>query len=490
MALPTDDLEWVLYLSQLHDGELPELDFYDAHYEGTQPLNYMHPELLAELGERIRQVVLFWPELVVGAIEERLDVENFRLPNKDAAEDDLWRVWQANDMDEQSQLGHIDALVMRRYYVAVGTDETDSDTPLVTAESPKEMYVDIDPRTRRGRAGLRRVLSYGDIVRDREEFATLYRLDRTVWYERAGGQWREIDRDQHDLGRLPVVPVVNRGRLSSRKNRFNQVQMRRLGTSELQSIIPLSDAANKIATDMMVTADSHAIPVWGFWGLSPKDVTDEHGNPLTAMQAMMRKFLTLPFPDGADGQPGRQFEFRAADLRNFHETIELLAKMVSAMAGLPPNYLGLAADDAASADAIRSREARLVKRAERKQRAWGGSYEEVGRLIRRFQSGEWDPELRRLETVWRDPSTPTVAQKADAAVKKYQTTPRPIVPLRQTREDLGYTDAQIRRMEADDEREARLDPVAALARDVANTGGVPADPGAVGSGERDGGAAA
>jgi hypothetical protein len=66
--------------------------------------------------------------------------------------------------------------------------------------------------------------------------------------------------------------------------------------------------------------------------------------------------------------------------------------------------------------------------------------------VRRFQNGEFDPDLRRLETIWRDPSTPTVAQKADAAVKLFNL-PTPIVPLRQTRQDLGYTDAQIALME-------------------------------------------
>lgn len=69
------------------------------------------------------------------------------------------------------------------------------------------------------------------------------------------------------------------------------------------------------------------------------------------------------------------------------------------------------------------------------------------RKVRRLQTGEDDPDLAQLEMLWRDPSTPTRAQAADAAVKTFQAG---IVPLRQTRRDLGYTSVQIKNMERED----------------------------------------
>ncbi len=74
------------------------------------------------------------------------------------------------------------------------------------------------------------------------------------------------------------------------------------------------------------------------------------------------------------------------------------------------------------------------------------------RLADRIATGVWRDELLQMETLWRDAATPTIAQSADAAVKKRQ---QGITPLRQTREDLGYTDVQIERMEAEDELEDR-----------------------------------
>ena len=445
MALPTSEQEWVTYLSQVHDFEVRELKQFDDEYQLKSPRMYMHPEIFREIGDRLQQVVVAWPMLVVDSLEERLDVEGFRLPDADAGDQDLWRVWQENNLDEQSQLAHIDALVMKRAYVCVGTNEGDTDTPIVTCESPLEVYADVDPRTRQVRAALRRYQSNnGSYARETEYLATLYLPDQTIYYERSGmsGQYDEQDRDQHGLGVTPITPLVNRSRLADWR-----------GRSELAPILPLAHAANKIATDMMVAAEFVALPLRGIFGIGPADLEDADGNPLTALQAIMGRLLTIPDDSTGHGTQARQFEFASANLTNFHETLNQLARLTASIAGLPAHYVGLNTDNPPSADAIRSSEIRLIKRAERKQRPFGGTWERTQRIIRRFQTGDWDPAMRRLETIWRDPSTPTVAQKADAAVKLFNL-PTPIVPLRQTREDLGYSDAQISRMEQQDAIEA------------------------------------
>lgn len=446
MALPTTEQEWLTFLAIRHDADKPELAELDAHYEGKQPLTYMHPEILREVGDRIKPVVLFWPQLAVDSIEERLDPRGFRLPGEDEADKDMWRVWQANDFDEESQLGRVDALVMRRSYIAVGTNADDADTPLVTVESPLETYAYRDPRTRGTMAALKRTHEAPSVVRVPERYATLYLPNATIWYDHAEGGWREQGRDDHNLGEVPLVPMVNRSRTADR-----------YGQSELDAIIPLSDAANKIATDMMLAAERVALPLRGFFSVGPDDLEDSEGNNLTAVQTIMSQILTIPDETGT----AKHFEFTPANLSNFHETLNQLAKMVASMAGLPPHALGFTTDNPASADAIRSAESRLVKRAERKQIVFEGSYEKAMRLVRRFQSGDWDPRLRQLETIWRDASTPTVAQTADAAVKKYTAE---IVPLRQTREDLGYTEGQIKRMEEEDEKKRQQDPLSAIER--------------------------
>ncbi len=68
-----------------------------------------------------------------------------------------------------------------------------------------------------------------------------------------------------------------------------------------------------------------------------------------------------------------------------------------------------------------------------------------------------------LETVWRDPSTPTIAQRADAVVKLVQTG---VLPIEQAREDLGYTQEQRDRMLEMDARAKSNPDIANLTRAV------------------------
>jgi SPP1 Gp6-like portal protein len=454
VALPDTEQEWIHWLTLLHDRELSTLKQFDQYYEGQQPLTYMQPDIQRMVADRIWPVILFWPQLVVDSVEERLDVEGFRLPDEDAGDGDLWRVWQDNDLDEESQLGRVDALVMKRSYLAVGSNEDDADTPLVTVESPREVFGYVDPRTRQLLAALKRTTDPVSVVSTApRSYATLYLPDRTVWYESgsARGGWKEIDRDEHGLDAVPIVPLVNRARTADR-----------YGRSELSPVIPLADAANKICTDMMVAAEFHSIPLRAIFGIGPDDFEDAQGNKQTPLQVIMGKLLAVP---GVEGNEVKPFEFTSSSLSNFHETLNQLAKLVASISGLPPDYLGLTTDNPPSAESRRAGEIRLTKRAERKQSSFGGSYEHMMRLVRRIQTGEWDPRLKRLETVWRDAASPTVAQSADAALKLYNL-PKPIVPLGMTRRKLGFTETEIARMEDEDKVAAEQDPLGAITRNL------------------------
>lgn len=455
------ELEWLKHLIQCHDREKPDLRLLDSYYEGEQPLSYLAPELQAEMDERIRQVVINWPQLVVDSLEERLDVEGFRFPGEAEADAELWRIWQANRLDSQSHQGHLDAFIACRSYVIVGSREDDSATPLVTVESALDVYAEHDPRTGEVAAAVKRwcVEREGESPSD---FATLYLPDSTSWWVKdRSGAWvedPEHERDDHGLGEVPVVPLANKARLKKPN-----------GVSELKAVIPLSDAACKIATDMMVSAEFHATPRRVAFGFGEEDFQDEHGRPVSAFSRIIGRVWATERRRGSGDDGGADvLQFPEADLANFHSTINQLAKLVASLAGLPPHFLGYSTENPASADAIRSSESRLVKRAERRQREWGEAWERVMRLVLRIRDGEWDPQVLSLETIWRDASTPTIAQKADAAVKLHTAK---IVPLRQTREDMGYTQAQIARMEEQDEAAAQSAMQRILAGDLAALNG-------------------
>jgi hypothetical protein len=491
MALPDakDPVGWLNHLGRMHDSDLADLQEKNRLYDGSAPLAYLHPDILREVEDRIQVVALGWPMLAVDPLEERLDVLGFRYPEDGepdpdaapdelasvAADENLQRVWQENNLDEESQMGHVDALVMKRAYVTVGVNEDDADTPLVTVESPLEMFALIDPRTRKVVAAIRRwAEAYDFVTQLPQRYATVYLPNSTSWFDTGPQGWRETGRDQHNVGEPLVAALTNRGRLADR-----------YGHSELTPpLLALSHAANKIATDMMVAAEFHMVPLRALFGVGPEDFEDQNGNRQSMLQAIMGRMLAVPGVEGTDGGGIRAHEFAASDLKNFHDSLNQLGRHAAGLIGVDPSVLGMATgDNPASAEALKSRELRLIKKAERRQRAFGGGWEHSGRLILRLQEGDWDPKAKRLETIWRDAATPTRAQAADAAVKLVGAG-KAVIPVQQAREDLGYSPAQQRRMAAWDK--AAADPLADIARELADNR--PAQPGVpqvpVPSGER------
>jgi len=463
VALSEDEAETLARLhAQLTRAQRP-LYRLNAYYDGDQRIEQLGLAVPPELQRFL--TIVNWPGTYVDAIEERLDVEGFRLPGEEGADKDLWRIWQENDLDEESQMAHLDSLALGRSFVTVGAGDTpdaeddeqpdrDPATPLITVESPREMTVEMSPRTRRVAAAAK-VYQDGKTMR-----STLYLPDQTVWLERVNARWQEEDRDEHGLGVVPVVPLVNRPRTAQRS-----------GVTEMKRVISLTDAAARALTNAQLATEIMAIPQRYVLGASKGDFIDkETGKPLTAWEAYFGAVWALMNKDAKVGQ------FTAADLSNFKTIVDHYASLVAGVTGLPMRYLGQSTTNPPSADGIRADESRLIKTCERVQRGRGGSWERVQRLSRRIVDGDWDPKLAQLETIWRDAGTPTRGQEADAAVKLYAAPAgqRPIVPLRQTRERLGFSQVQIDRMEEEDEKDRQRDPLNGIVAGLA--GNPPPEP--------------
>ncbi|MEO3851746.1 phage portal protein [Streptomyces sp. B8F3] len=393
----------------------------ERYYEGRVRLASLGLALPPEM--RRLSTVVNWPALYVDALEERLDVEGFRLDGAADADDRLWEWWQANDLDEESQLAHLDALIYGRSFVTVGTAAEAGAPPVIRIESARSMAAEFDPTTRRITAALQ--LYNPDESTDPEDLgparsAALYLPDRTVWLDRASGPgpWQVAAEDVHQLGRPLVEMLTNRARAGERG-----------GASEMRDVIGLTDAACRSLTNLQGAQEFLAVPQRYVLGAKEEDFQDAHGNPIPAWEAYIGRFLMLTDNEAKAGQ------FPAADLRNFTEVMNLYAQLVASVTGLPPHYLGMATDNPASADAIRSSEARLIKRAERKQRAFGGAWERIMRLALLVE-GQDVAGAAGMETVWRDAATPTVAARADAVTKLVATG---ILPVEAAWEQLGYS---------------------------------------------------
>ncbi len=418
-ALPSpDDVDSRLrqvrgLLKKLHDDE-KELARVDRYYTGDQPLEFLAPEIRAQVGDRLTSLAVNWPRTIVDSVHRRLHVEGFRVGPDGAAADDLWDIWKANDLTEWSGLLHLDALVHGRGFLSVWANPEVPDYPLIAVESAHQVAVDYLPGDPQ-----RRLRSAVKLWQDGDErFATLYLPDRLVKYRAPANstlspvpRWRRYDELPNPLGVVPIVPVVNRSRVLNLN-----------GESELSDVIPLADAVNKLATDMMVASEFSAMPRRWATGLEiPSDPGDRdrfRAEVQFYWDALEKHRTRVGGPGVTLGQDAE------ASLTNFTQAIQMLTAQIAAIAGLPPHYLGINTANPASADAIRSAESTLVERAREKHHAWSSAYVRAMRLAVAVRDGrryaDVAVDLRDLETIWREPGTRTVAQEMDAAVKAVQ----------------------------------------------------------------------
>lgn len=407
------------------------IDHYDMYYEGEQPLAFMVPVLQEEFGDRITQLVINWPRLGADIHEERLDLQGFRFGREGEPDDELWQWFMSVDGPAQSQQGHLETIVCSHAYAFIGPGDGEADPAALTVEHPSQVAHRTDPKTRRTSSIVKR---WDDAE---EKWADLLLPDANVTYRLDGRDWVEDSRDEHDLGQVLGVPLVNRPRIR-----------RPLGISEFHDIIPVADAANKMATDMMISGEFHAMPRRWVLGVDEEDFVDEHGKPLTTWQRIAGRIWAN------SGKPKEvEFgQFDEADLLVFHNTIKLLAQLASHLLSLPPDFMAFESGNPVSAESQRAAETRLVKRAERRTSTLSPAWQQTARLRYLVERGEYPKDAWSLEAIWRDPSTPTRSQAADAAVKLYS---EGIVPLEQTREDLGYSVIQRERMREQDEEAAK-----------------------------------
>ncbi len=478
MPLELTDEEWLARLDARRKDRLKDIERYWSYYDNQQPLMYV-AKILEEQGDRFPPLRVNWPALVVDSLEERLDIEGFLLGDGDEPDDDLTAIWQGNDLDEFSGEGHISALVAQNSFIWIGPGIED-DLPKVTVEYPDQVAVETDPATGRVIAAIK-VWAVDENASSEEMASVQLPGGRIVTFEKgkkvdeAGQSWAKA-LEQHQTSPLvPVVPMLNRPR-------------RGRGRSELDNIIPLADAVNQTATNMLAAIEHHALPRRWAVNLAEQDFQDDQGKPLPAWKIATGAVWAIPRADDDTGVLGEQAQprvgqFTGADLNNFHGSIRQLATLAASLYGLPPHYLGYASDNPASADAIRSAEARLVKRAERRQRTFGGAWERAMRIALAVM-GRDPAEANRLETVWRNAATPTKAAAFDAAVKGVQSG---LIDVEQAREDVGYSAGQRARMRARSTGEtAQVSNIVTGMRNLDRTGGVgitppPALPGGLGA---------
>lgn len=410
---PGGPLWWVAKLERTLDGDQRALIKYDDYYEGRHRLAFATSKFRDAFGDMFSAFADNWCDLVVDAAEERLHIQGFRLDDV-AGDSEAWRIWQANNLDADSQVAHTEAMVHSRAYVIVWPNDDDATTPIITIEHPREVIVAHAASNRKRRlAALKRFVDD-----DGYKQATLYmpdglykfRSENKVREDGTSSQGKtrwvpaETPDEQWPLpnpfgGVVPVVPLVNRRRLLNN------------GVSEIERVISVQDAVNKTIADMLVASEFGAAPQRWATGLSVP-VNPVTQQPLAdAFPNLVSRLWTSKSKDTTFGQ------FPQTDLSTFVAAIEMLVQHIASQTRTPPHYFYLSGQFP-SGESIKSAETGLVAKVRRKQRHFGEAWEEVIRLGL-FAAGDLArASVTKTETLWGDPESRSESEHTDAVVKQ------------------------------------------------------------------------
>lgn len=429
------------------DGEVePGLDTLRRYAENRAPLPRVPGLDPAEVSEWMKDARTNWTSLVIDSPVERMHVDGFRFGEPDDDSDgaktsdkEANRVWQENSLDADADLVHYGALSQRRAFTLV--ERGDDGRPVITHETPRQVAVEHMQGSRRKlAAGLK--LWRDDWTGDTRatlwtpetihEFVT--KTNAPVFSGRAARltSWdafalpnQSESHRPNDLGIVPLVPFINR-------------RNRRLGGfAEHEDVLTVQ---NRITLSLIMTIAAMKYGAFRQRWAAGLEVDEDPvtGKKIQPFQLDIRRLWTTEDPDVKFG------EFSATDLVPYVRAVEAAVQDLAAISRTPPHYL-IGAVVNVSGDALKAAETGLVSKVRDRQRNFGESWEATMRIAFRVLGDETKANAYTAETVWRDPESRSIAELADAAVKKATAG----VPWRQRMEDMGYTPAEISRMEID-----------------------------------------
>lgn len=454
------------------------IDTYKAYYRGEQKLKFASDEFRRYHGDRYRDFSDNWVQVVSDSPVERLTVTGIKPYGADKADGESMRVWQANGLDADSQLGFLGAVMSSRSYALVWGDPDDDETPVVTFEDASSCIVAYEPGSRRKRwAALRR-------WQDGDKYMAVLYLPDAVWklerpvdrptksedmaeVDTLLGGWRpremvtEPNPQPNPMGVVPVVELLNRPLLVDDP------------ISDVAGVIAMQDAVNLLWAQLFTASDYAAFPQRVVLGAerpmipilnAAGEVIGEKPLDLEKLAADRIAFIT--------GENAKIAEWTAANLEAYTKVIEVAVGHIAAQTRTPQHYLiGKMAN--LSADALLAAETGLVKRVEEKQLWYGQAIREVFALIA-LARGE-DDKARALRSgymLWADAESRSQAQLADALLKLKQIGfPFEFLALR-----YGLTPAEVVDLLAMIERQNQLDPLAAAAALMNQRDGQPREP--------------
>lgn len=412
-----------------------DIENYDRYYRGDHPLPWLPAQARDEFRRVLRMTRSNYMGLVVDAMVERMNVEGFRIGMEQAADAETWRIWQANNLDSDSDQAFLEAAKSGAAYLLVGPNPADPQTPLISIEHPSQVVVEYEPGSRRRRAAGLKVWKddwTGQLVARVHLPDYVYGFTARPATGGAKPRWEPDGAPRRNpVGAVPLVELPNNPQLGSG------------GVSELRDLTDVQDRINKTVADRLMTQDFGAFPQkWA----SGWPQTDEAGAPTPPIEVGRNRMVTTDVQEAKFGQ------WDAAPLDPYSSAKREDVKDIASRSRTPAQYL-LGEMSNVNGETLKASESGLVSKVRQRRRPHGEGLEEGMRLARRL-AGIAGPDDARMETVWSNPEFRTEGELVDGLVKMRAMG----LPLRAAWERWGASQVEMDRweqmLEADQRRAA------------------------------------
>lgn len=409
----------------------------DSYYTGENSVPVNTTKTVREAYRRLMALGRTnFAELVVEAVRERMAPVGFRTgaDGDELGDKEAWRIWQANSLDADFNLILRAKLAMGDSYVIVGGVDPDIDAPLITAEDPREVITEHDPRHRRKvRAALK---VFSDDV-DSSDWAYLYlpgkvyraARERSAEVERHEMAWEESgwEWDGADSLQFEVVPVV---RFANRADHF--------GTSkgEFEPHLPV---LNRINYGILNRLEIATLQAFRQRALKGAPTHDAEGREIDYDDIFnMDPAAMWHLPETAEIWESGQVDLGPLLLAHKDDVQDL-----AAVSRTPLYYLTPDAANGSAEGAGLAREGLVFKTKDRIVET-SEDAEAVMALAFMFAGDEQRASRRDMECLWAPPERLSLSERADAASKA------PDIPWRTKMTDIWQFSPQaVERMETE-----------------------------------------
>lgn len=343
---------------------------------------------------------LGWNRIAVDAMNDRLGFQGW---SDDEGELGLNSIYDDNHLEAESKKAHRDFLRYGISYVFVSQGDDDEPDVLIHPASPNNAVAEYSLRKRRTMAAVRVIADQDDVIGD------LLTTTEIIPFAVVDGKLVEDGpRTTHNLGRVPVVQMINSGDADSSQ-----------GHSEITDpMMLITDHALRHLLGLDIAREFYSYPQRYILGAPEALMKDKDGNPLSPFQAVMSSLWTIPKGKGPDAQLPQVGQFATNDPRAFIDPIRMLAELFSSHSSLPPWMLGVTPEaNPTSAEAIRAGETQLIRRVLDRKSTLTRPWAEVGRLAVLLRDGGLPEGFNYPSTLWSEVGTVNPSATADRIIK-------------------------------------------------------------------------